>query len=423
MYGESINKRSDYITLMNKKQKICVLGAGIVGITTAWLLRKQGFEVFILESENTVGRGTSFANGAQISVSNTMPWSSPQAPLLLLGNLFGQKRGIIFSPRLSPEQWLWGAKFLYNCRSAITAKNLNNMLDLCLLSRRNYIDLINRFPSELNYCKRGILHFYTNKKEYEKTRKVYKSWAKSLGEHCQEVTTEHLLSIEPNLTHMKKQIVGGFYAPDDMVVDTHRLCQTLIRLCEYEGVDIYYNSSASKLNPTDKKVVIETSNGEFFADHVVCCTGIKSNQLLSTAGIRLAIYPVKGYSITIKIDHQDKEIPNISMIDQSRKIVMSRLGDRLRVAGIAEINGYNTDIIEGRIEILKSWLKNMVPKANLENIDKWAGLRPMTPSNIPYVGRSQHHRIWLNCGHGSLGLTMAMGSAERVVRDILNNPA
>ena len=402
-----------------EKQKVCVLGAGVIGVTTAWLLRKKGFDVSVVESEVSVAMGTSFANGAQISVSNAMPWAAPDTPLRILQSFIGKNRGIFISPRLSFKQWAWGMQFLWNCRSSVAQNNLEKMVAICVRSRELYNELLKQRPIDFDCLGNGILHLYFDIKEYESAKRVQSKWGKCLAGHREDLGVSEMLSIEPALEPIKDKIVGGFYAAEDMTGNAYKFSVALAEMCAQEGVQFHYETRALSLKPEKKKVVVVTDKDEFCVDHAVCCLGVHSEDLLKPLDISTAIYPVKGYSITTKLGDADKDVPMVSILDESSKIVMTRLGEYLRVAGIAEVSDYNTDINPHRIELLTQWMGTFFPHIPLRDVSVWMGLRPLSPSNLPYVGASKHPRVWLNCGHGTLGWTAAMGTAEQLACDIL----
>ena len=406
-----------------RRQKVCVLGAGIVGVTTAWALSHKGCEVTVLEQEEGVARGTSFANGAQISVSNAMPWSNPSAPSRVFAGLMGRNRGVFIKPRLSWEQWRWGASFLYNCRLGLTRRNLEKMVAICARSRQLYRQLIEEEKIDFDCLDNGILHFYSDQREYDLSRKNQSRWAHCLSAYRCEVSPEEMLVIEPALRQVKDVLVGGFYAREDMTGDAHRFSVALAERCATRGVVFQYRSKVLRIQLDTQGVIITTDSGELRSDCVVCCLGTQSDGMLAPLGIKSDIYPVKGYSITIELrDEESKRAaPNTSLLDDRHKIVASRLGNRLRVAGIAEIGDDSADAHPQHIELLTDWTQTFFPAVSLDEFSSWAGLRPLTPSGIPCVGRSQHPQVWLNCGHGALGWTTAMATAEEVACGIMES--
>lgn len=404
-------------------QKVCVLGAGIVGITTAWMLNRKGCEVTVIEREAEAARGTSFANGAQISIGNTMPWANPDMPRRLIVALMGSGRGVFIKPRLSWQQWKWGIAFLRNCRLKLTQHNLEKTVAICAHSRQLYRQLIEREKIKFDYANSGVLSFYSDYKEYNLSRNNQLSWAHCLNQYRHEVSPAEILTIEPALEYVRDMIVGGFYAREDMTGDAYRFSVALAQRCAECGVTFRYRTKALQIQPRHADVTVVTDTDELRAEHIVCCLGVESDQLLAPLGIDSGIYPVKGYSITIELsDEESKQAaPTVSLLDSRHKIVASRLGDRLRVAGIAEIGDTTTDVHSHRIDLLTKWTQSLFPAVSLNEFSSWAGLRPLTPSNLPRVGRSHYPRVWLNCGHGALGWTAAMATAEMIACDIIRD--
>ncbi len=404
-------------------QKVCVLGAGIVGVTAAWMLSRKGCEVTVIEREAEAARGTSFANGAQISVANAMPWSNPDMPRHLMAALIRRDRGVFVKPRWSRRQWQWGIAFLRNCRLRQTRHNLEKAVAICARSRQLYRELIAREPLEFDCANSGTLSFCSDRKEHNRSRNNQLSWARCLGEYRREVSPAQILSIEPALEPVKDTLVGGFYAREDMTGDARRFSVALAQRCVERGVAFCYRTEALQIQPDDKGAAVITDADRLRFDHIVCCLGVESDRLLAPLGIDSGIYPVKGYSITIELsDEASKQAaPTVSLSDARHKIVVSRLGDRLRVAGIAEIGDTAADVRAHRIDLLTKRTRALFPAVSLREFSPWAGLRPMTPSNLPRAERSRHPRVWLNCGHGALGWTAAMATAEMIACDIIKN--
>ena len=412
---------------MSSRAHVCVLGAGIAGVTTAYWLNREGFEVTVIERQARAGMETSFANGAQLSLANAVPWALPGMAWKAMRWIFDENASLFIRPKFSWREWWWIIGFFANCRARAADRNTAALIELCRRSLNLYCELIERESLEFDFSKKGVLHFYCDAAEYRNARRLGARLAR--GEHPCRVAVDRaeILRLEPALAAAAGRIVGGFYAERDATGDAHAFCKELARVCGARGVRFRYRTRVAGLAPRRDGIVVKVAdeNGDgdaLGADHAVCCLGAYSPLLLRTVGVFVNVYPVKGYSLTIDLKDADARAaaPSVSVLDDQHKIVASRLGNRLRVAGTAELDGYNLDIRERRIAPLKNWVRALFPHVSLEYAAPWAGLRPATPSNLPYVGATRHPRLWLNTGHGSLGWTSAMATAEQVAYAIIN---
>ena len=401
--------------------RICVLGAGIAGLTTAYSLSSQGFDVLVIELEDQPAMGASHANGAQLSVSNAIPIAHPSVFFYLLKSLFKQENGLFFKAHLRWDEWRWIYHFIRNCRTTVSESNLIRLAKICLRSRELYYQLIEQHDIDFNFSKQGILHFYFDSAAYKIASRQAALLRQVSPQIRQSVDRDRIIEIEPALKTCSENIVGGFYSPEDAVGDARIFCIELERLCKEREVKFSYNTRVQNLKLKSREVIVQSNQGDFNADHAVCCLGVYSATLLKKIGISLNIYPLKGYSITIDLEDAESRLhaPNVSLLDDQYKLVASRLGERLRIAGIAELDSYNIDINPNRVAYLKQWVNTYLPEIPTGKYTAWTGLRPATPSNLPYVGNAYHPRLWLNTGHGTLGWTAAMATAETVSNGIL----
>ena len=400
--------------------RVYVLGAGIVGLTTAYQLTSHGFDVVVIDKENQPAMGASYANGAQLSVSNAIPIAHPSVFFYLLKSMLKKEGGLFFKARLSQHQWRWLYHFIGNCRTAVAESNLTRLAKICLRSRELYYQLIDQADMQFDFSKSGILHFYFDSTAY-KIASRQTALLRQVSPKIREIVDrDRIIEIEPALRRFAENIVGGFYSPEDAVGDAQHFCVALEHLCRERGVEFIYDTQVQNLKLNRREVVIQTNRGDYKADQAVCCLGVYSPMLLRKVGISLNIYPLKGYSITIDLADAESRrcAPKVSLLDDQYKLVASRLGQRLRIAGIAELDNYNVDINPNRIAYLKQWVHTHLPEVSTDQYTSWAGLRPATPSNLPYVGNTYHRRLWLNTGHGTLGWTAAMATAETVVKGI-----
>jgi D-amino-acid dehydrogenase len=394
--------------------KILILGAGVVGVSSAWYLAQAGHEVTVLDRQPTVGMETSFANGGQISVSHAEPWANPHAPLNALRWLGREDAPLLIRRRWDPALFDWTWRFLRECTPGRTRNNIRNIVALALYSRSQLQALRAETAIAYDHLERGILHIYTDQREWAAAIEVA-ALMREFGCTRQTISADECVAIEPTLAAARPLLVGGDYTADDESGDAHRFTQNLAALCAARGVVFRYAARIEKLAAAGGQiagVVVETPTGGdlLTADAYVAALGSYTPLLLRPLGIRLPIYPAKGYSATIPLS-ENSVAPSVSLTDDGHKIVFSRLGQRLRIAGTAEFNGYNTELNTVRCQALIERTHTLFPELHPAGIPEfWCGLRPATPSNIPCIGRTKYPNLYLNTGHGTLGWTMACGS-------------
>ena len=421
---------------------IAVLGAGVVGVTTAWYLQKAGYQVTVIERESAAAMQTSFANGGQISVSHATPWANPKAPLKALKSLFSEDAPLLYRLRADKEQLKWAMQFLQECRADRADDNLVQMVRLGLYSRATLQQLRRNIDIQYEQQTRGIMHFYTSQAEFDA--------AIAPTERMQELGCErHFIdintaaSLEPALYSIAHKLIGATFTSRDESGNAHLFTQRLAESCAAAGVRFMYNTEILALNadayssrPHVHSITIRPKGENaqtFSADSHVVALGCHSTALVKPLDIHLPIFPAKGYSATYQVNPRAPHLaPFVSLIDDEYKLVISRLGDKLRVAGTAEFNGYNTDLNSVRCAAITERVRYLFPKGIIANsADYWTGLRPMTPSNVPLIGRAHcgqvrhgspinkstdatFDNLWLNTGHGTLGWTHACGSAKAI---------
>ena len=404
--------------------RVIVLGAGVIGTTSAWYLARAGHEVTVVDRQPEAGLETSYANGGQISVSHSEPWANPTAPLKILRWLGREDAPLLFRPRPELDEWLWGLRFLVECLPARARHNTEAAFALALYSREQLRLLRRETGISYDASTNGILHLYEESREFEHAE-VEAKVLKGRGLDVEIKTPVECRQIEPALEYSPMSIEGGIYAASDESGDAHLFTKNLSDLCSGEGVKFRFNVSVKRLESgrgAVERVVIDDEAGieeSLRGDAYVVALGSYSPLVLRGVGISIPVYPVKGYSVTLPLESGDVA-PRTSITDHARKIVFSRLGDRLRVAGTAEVNGYDTEMNEPRCTALVRRCLEWFPKAGRpESAQFWTGLRPATPNNLPLIGRSKYPNLFLNTGHGTLGWTLACGSG-RALADIVS---
>ena len=410
--------------------RIVVLGAGLIGVASAWFLVEDGHEVIVVDRQPGPARETSFANGGQISTSHAEPWANPDTPLKILRWLGREDSPLLWRLRADAAQWGWGLRFLRECTPDRTRANIRAILALALDSRARLKILRHDLGLDYDCLERGILHYYTDPAEFEHAL-PQAEFMRQFG--CDRVVKSgaECLAIEPALKDSRIPIVGGTWTVDDESGDAQRFTAALAERCRGKGVTFRYDCAVAGIESTGGHFsAIRFENGErLAAEACVVALGSYSTLLLRPLGIRIPVYPAKGYSITIPLAAA-ASAPSVSLTDDGAKLVYSRLGNRLRVAGTAEFTGYDTQINPARIEPLVRRVKQIFPGLDFRGdaVEPWTGLRPATPSNVPLIGSTRVANLYVNTGHGTLGWTLAVGSgrllADRVAgRDPAIDPA
>jgi len=393
--------------------RILVLGAGLVGVSSAWYLGEDGHEVTVVDRQPGVALETSFANGGQISTSHAEPWANPAAPWKILQWLGREDSPLLWRLRADPAQFAWGLRFLRECLPARARANTVAILRLALYSRALLKELRPALALDYDQQERGILHFYTDAAEFAHAIPQ----AELMRQYgCDRVlkTAADCVAIEPALANSTAPVVGGTYTVDDESGDARMFAGALARRAAERGAKFVFDTSvAALLREGDRIAGVRLGNGRTLdADAYVVALGSYSPLLLRPLGILLPVYPAKGYSATYALD-DGSVAPSVSLTDDGYKVVFSRLGDRLRVAGTAEFTGYDTSLNEVRCQALVRRTAAIFPGlSHRGEIQFWAGLRPATPGNVPLIGATGLSNLYVNAGHGTLGWTMACGTGK-----------
>lgn len=396
---------------------VIVMGAGITGVATAWYLGQAGHDVTVLERNAGAARETSFGNGGQISVSHAEPWANPSAPMKLLRWLGKEDAPLLFRLRADPAQWSWGLKFLLNCSRERSTRNMIQLLNLGTYSRQCLQQLRRDLEIEYDHQARGILHFYTNQKELDLAIEPARIM-RELGCERKVIGPDEVVALEPAMVHVRPSLVGATYTSADESGDVHKFTTALAAKCQEQGVRFRYGVRIQRLHATGGAmtgVEIASESGLYETvrgDAYILAAGSFSGPLAKGAGVKLDIYPAKGYSATLPV-LKERLAPTVSLTDDEYKLVFSRLGDRLRVAGTAELNGYDLSLNRVRCEAIVRRTLELFPGVSRQELATyWAGLRPATPGNVPYIGASAVKGLYLNTGHGTLGWTHGCGSGR-----------
>jgi D-amino-acid dehydrogenase len=404
--------------------KVLVLGAGVIGTSTAWYLSKLGHEVTVLDRREGAGLETSFANGGQISACHAEPWANPDAPMTIFKWLWRDDSPLLFRLRMDPAQWSWGLRFLMECAPANTRANIGEIVKMSLYSRRALQELREQTHIHYDELELGILHYYTQRDEFDRAVQAA-AVMRAYGLDRDIKTVDEAVAIEPALASARERIVGATFTPTDESGDAHLFTQRLAKMAADRGAQFSFGHDIRGLVAAGGRIGgVRVGRGAqvdevMTADAYVVAMGSYSPLLTRPIGLNLPVYPAKGYSASLPIRDASKA-PRVSLTDDEAKIVISRLGDRMRIAGTAELSGYSTDLNMVRCEALTRRVGELFPEAgHYDRATFWTGLRPSTPSNVPLVGATRFGNLYLNTGHGTLGWTMAAGSG-RALADIIS---
>jgi D-amino-acid dehydrogenase len=414
--------------------KVLVLGAGIIGVSTAWHLLQNGHEVTLVDRQAEAASETSFANAAQISVSYCEPWANKDAPLKALKWMFSDEAPLLFRPQCPLgkgwHQYRWGLAFLANCNDAAFERNVAQIVALGRYSHAALKDVVAQTGIDYNRLEKGIAHIFTDERAFAAANQAAELMRRH-GVKRDVVSTQELLRIEPAFKSFGSRIVGGTYTPSDESGDAREFTRQLAQRCGQLGAQLLFGHDVISLqkigNAIDSVALRAKSTGverQIHADTVVVACGSYSAPLLRSVGVNLPVYPGKGYSVTLPLLKPDAA-PQVSTIDDEKKIAMTRLGNFLRVAGTIEVGGYDlsldTPLAQKRCEMLLKRIEAILPgvadtrtPAQGGNPHYWAGLRPATPTNIPFIGQTKVSKLWVNTGHGTLGWTHGAGSGKAI---------
>jgi D-amino-acid dehydrogenase len=399
--------------------KVIILGSGVIGVTSAYYLAKAGHEVTVIDRQPKPALETSFANAGEVSPGYSSPWAGPGVPVKAIKWLLMKHGPLVIRPKLDPVMWIWLLKMLRNCTSKRYAVNKSRMIPIAEYSR----DCLRALRSEtgIHYDEReqGTLQLFRDPAQLDHTAGDI-AVLKQYGVPFEVLDRDGCAAAEPALSAVKNKFAGGLRLPQDETGDCHMFTQGLALEAEKLGVRFSFNVGIEGLNADATRITgVATSTGMLQADAYVLALGSWSPRLVRPLGISLPVYPVKGYSITVPIVDPDGA-PVSTVMDESYKVALTRLGNRIRVGGTAEISGYSDKLYAARRATLDHSLTDLFPRGgDIAKATFWSGLRPMTPDGPPVIGATRYSNLHLNTGHGTLGWTMACGSG-RVLADQLS---
>jgi len=399
--------------------KVLIVGAGVVGITTAYYLRADGHEITVIERQTGAGLETSFANAGQLCRYTARPWAAPSVPSMIIREFGRADAPFLVHLRADPAMWRWLAKFLLQCRGSKHQTTRSNLMRIAVHSANLMDELVKTENVNFNHERNGVLHLFRNQKSLDhatdEERHVENREARG-----EVLNRDGCITIEPALAQNPSQFIGGIFHRHEQTGDAHRFTKELSKILKTRGVIFRYGVNAQQiLSKGDRVSGLSTDQGVIESDAVVISAANSSAQLLNSAYPKLPIYPVKGYSITVQTSGFNGA-PKIGIQDHSRKIGFSRLGEQLRAAGTAEFGARDDAPDHTRIEALCNQTRILFPGAGeFETAKTWAGLRPMTPDGAPIVGRTKWKNLFVNTGHGSLGWSLACGSSH-IIADVVS---
>lgn len=399
--------------------KIIVLGSGVIGTTSAYYLARAGHEVTVIDRQPAAGLETSFANAGEVSPGYSAPWAGPGVPMKAVKWLLMQHSPLVVRPAFDPEMWRWMFQMLANCNQKSYEINKGRMVRLAEYSRDCLVDL--RADTGIAYDERtqGTLQLFRTQKQLDGSAADI-AVLQRYGVPYSVLDPEGCERVEPALSNVRGKFVGGLQLPGDETGDCFKFTQRLAQMAEGLGVKFRQGVDIKRLVVAGDRITgVVTDKGELKADSFVLALGSYSPLMLRQVGIRIPVYPVKGYSITIPIVDAGGA-PESTVMDETFKVAITRLGDRIRVGGTAEIAGYDLSLHQARRDTLEHSVSDLFPKGgDTSKAEFWCGLRPMTPDGTPVMGPTPFRNLFLNTGHGTLGWTMACGSG-RVLADLVS---
>ncbi|SEC87910.1 D-amino-acid dehydrogenase [Rhizobiales bacterium GAS188] len=399
--------------------RVVILGAGVIGVTTAYELAKDGHEVTVIDRLAEPAGETSFANAGLIAPGHAYTWSSPRAPGILWRSLFDDSQALRFKPRLDPRLWSWTLKFLRNCTAERARLNTKRKVRLCIYSQGELTRIAAETKVPFDALEGGLLYLYRSPASFERGARNTSILSEE-GLELRVVDRDEMARIDPALEPVKEQFAGAIHCPSDASGDARVFTQNLARHCaEHLGVTFRFGTEITGFETSGDRVTgVATKRGVVTGDEFVLCLGVFSPFLSRQLGVSLPIYPIKGYSVTLPLDGHNNP-PTIGGVDEDNLVAYARFGDRIRATATAEFAGYDKSHKPADFSYMLGVMRKLFPDgANYERPSYWAGLRPMTPEGTPIFGRGRYRNMMFNTGHGHMGWTMSAGSA-RIAADLI----
>ncbi len=398
--------------------RVVILGGGVVGVTTAYQLQKDGHEVVLVERNSDVCLGTSWGNAGMIAPGHSFVWSSPTAPITLVKSLVLRDQALRFKLSADPRLYSWSWLFLMECTPAKARRNTLLKHRLAAYSQTILKQVVAEEAIEYDRNDRGILYFHRSQQALDAGVEHMKL-LQSDGQVIEVLDRDGVIALDPSLSSAKSEIVGGIYCPTDETGDPAKFTRALAAKIVARGGAIHTDATIAQIESSGDTISkVATDKGDFRGDVYVLALGPQSPIFARKIGIRLPIYPIKGYALTIPIGNH-KSPPTIASVDEHNLVAISRFGDRVRITATAEFAGYDTSHKPSDFAFMKRVTQGLYPDgADYERAEMWAGLRPMTPTNLPFFGRRRFRDLFLNTGHGHIGWTMSHGSA-RITADLI----
>lgn len=398
--------------------RIIVLGGGVVGVTTAYQLQRDGHEVVLLEKNTQVADEASWGNAGMIAPGHSFVWSSPKAPMTLLKSLVLKDQSLRFKLSTDPRLYSWSWQFLMECTATKARRNTLLKHRLAAYSQSVLQEVIGAEDIVYDRNDRGALYFHRSQQAFD-VGIANMRLLEADGQVVKVLDRDAVIALEPALAHAREKIAGAIWCPTDESGDPAKFTRALATLVVQRGGDIRTGTAVTGLDVLGGKVTgVATGKGPVKGDAYVLAMGTWSASLARTVGIDLPIYPIKGYSLTIPVGNQPAP-PTLCSVDEHNLVAISRFGDRIRVTATAEFAGYDKSHKPSDFAFMKRVTQELYPEgADYERAEMWAGLRPMTPTNLPFFGRRHLDNLYLNTGHGHIGWTMSHGSA-RITADLI----
>ena len=395
-----------------------ILGSGVIGVTTAWQLAREGHEVVVLDRQPVAANETSYANAGLVAPGHALTWSSPRAPKILIKSLFQDDQALRLKLSADPRLWSWCMKFLRNCTSERARRNTLRKLKLCVYSQTALQELVAETGVEYDGIRKGLLYVYRDEASLERGI-ANMAILREAGQRMETLDRAGVAKVEPAFESSRAAVAGGLYCPGDEQGDSNKFTCGLAERLKQRGVEFRFSTTITGFETNrDKVEKVVTDKGAIAADNIVIALGSYSPIVGRKLGLRLPVYPIKGYSVTLPVDGYNAT-PEVGGVDENNLVAWCKMGERFRLTATAEFSGYDTGHSPSDFVGMIRTARELFPQAaDYERPSYWACLRPMTPEGTPIFGRGRHRNLWINTGQGHMGWTMACGSA-RITADLM----